>query len=271
VAVLEGLSKDGWTLYDNVLHFTPDSLYEQINGRAELYLSYDVVSLSYTTFDKTDDPAQSISLSVYDMGSPEMAFGIYSVERSPGEQKVDLGRAGYRSNADLYVWHGQYYIRAISTDTGEESRTTNLEWVSRIVESLPDTGEPVSGLEMLPRENLVADSVRYFKIDALGLDFMTQTFTAQYEGPEGRHTALVSETMSPDAAGDVVERFRGHAERYGKGTQVETIQGSEFVVSDMGGAYDVFSAREHLVCGVTAVDDRDRALTAAAEFCSALP
>ena len=41
---IERLSKNGWTLYDKVLSFTPDSLYEQINGRAELYLSYEVTA-----------------------------------------------------------------------------------------------------------------------------------------------------------------------------------------------------------------------------------
>jgi hypothetical protein len=270
VTVLEGLSKDGWTLYDRVLEFTPDSLYEQINGRAELYLSYDVVSLAHATFDNVDDPALSLSLSIYDMGSPQMAFGIYSVERSTGEELIDLGRAAYRSNADLYVWHGQYYIRAISTHTGDKSRSTNLEWVRRIVAALPDSREAVPGLESLPGDGLIPDSVRYFKIDAMGLDFMTDTFTAQYAGPAGPYAVFVSPAASPKAAVDVVERYGEHAERYGRGNRMERVGEADYVVCDMGGVFDVVSTKGHRVCGVTDVEDRDRALAAAVEFCQAL-
>jgi len=271
VSALEGLSKDEWVLYDRVLQFTPDSLYEQINGRAELYLSYDVVGLSYASFDNTSDPGLSISLSVYDMGSPLMAFGIYSVERSPEEEKVDLGREGYRSNADLYVRHGQYYIRAISTDTGEESRQTNLEWVRQIVASLPDTGETVRGLDTLPKENLIADSVRYFKVDAMGLDFMADTFTAQYTRDGGPITVFVSQGGSPDAAQTVMDQYREHADRYGKGTEIMTVDDTEFLVSDMGSVFDVIAVKGPMICGVTAVDDPERAIEEAAELWRSLP
>jgi hypothetical protein len=257
---LEGLSKDGWTLYDKVLEFTPESLYEQINGRAELYLSYDVLGLSYAAFDHASDPGLSISLSVYDMGSPQMAFGIYSVERSPGEEKVDLGREAYRSNADLYVWHGRYYIRAISTDTGELSRQTNLEWVRQVVASLPDTGKTVWGPGLLPGADLIADSLRYFKIDAMGLDFMTDTLTAQYTSDDGPIGVFVSRNASPDAARVVMDRYGEYADRYGTDTEIVTIDDTAYLVCDMGGAFDVIAIKDSMVCGVTAVDDRERAL-----------
>jgi hypothetical protein len=268
---IERLSKNGWTLYDKALSFTPDSLYEQINGRAELYLSYDVVSLTYASFDNTDDPGLSISLSVYDMGRSLMAYGIYSVERSPGEEKVNLGHEAYRSNADLYVRHGQYYIRAISTDTGDESRKTNLEWVRQIVASLPDTGGTIWGLETLPQENLIANSVRYFKVDAMGLNFMGDTFTAQYNREDGPITVLLSRAASLDAAQAVMDLYREYADRYGKGTEIMTANDTDFLVADMGGVFDVLSVKGHMVCGVTAADDRERALEEAVEICTSLP
>jgi hypothetical protein len=268
---IEKLSRDGWTLYDRVLSFTPDSLYEQINGRAELYLSYDVLSLTYASFDNTNDPGLSISLSVYDMGSPLMAFGIFSVERSQGEETVDLGREAYRSNADLYVWHGQYYIRAISTDTGEESRQANLEWVRQIVESLPDTGESFRGLDLLPAEGLVEDSVRYFKIDAMGLDFMGDTFTAQYIRDGGPIDVFVSRGDSPGAAQTMMDRYREYADRYGKGTEIMPVDGTDFLVADMGGIFDAIAVKGSMIVGVTAADDPERALNEAANLWSSSP
>jgi hypothetical protein len=270
-AALEALAQDDWALYDRILQFTPDSLYEQINGRAELYLSYDVVSLTYASFDHATDPSRSISLSVYDMGRPIDAFGIYSVERSPGHHTIDLGRAAYRSDANYSVWHGQYYITVVSTDSGEDSARIGLDWTRQLVASLPDTGEVVPGLDLLPETGLIADSVRYIKVDAMGLDFMRDTFTARYDLGDGPVTAFVSQRASPDEARSVVAQYREFAERYGRGTELTTVEEVDSLVCDMGGSTDVVAIKGSVVCGVTAAADRDQALRQTAEIWHSLP
>jgi len=45
------LTPKGWELYDKVMHFTPENLYEQINGRAEYYLAYDVKGVHLLSVD----------------------------------------------------------------------------------------------------------------------------------------------------------------------------------------------------------------------------
>jgi hypothetical protein len=270
-AALDALSRDGWALYDTVLRFTPDSLYEQINGRAELYLSYDVLSLTYAAFDHATDPGLSIGFSIYDMGNPLDAFGIYSVERSPGEDKIDLGREAYRSNANYYIWQGRYYITAVSTDPGEESGQVGLDWAQQLVASLPDSGETVPGVDLLPETDLITDSVRYFKVDAMGLDFMPNTFTAQYRGEGGPVTVFVSQAASPDAAHRVMNQYREFAERYGRGTDTTTFDDVDFLVCDMGESIDVVATKGNTTCGVTAAADRDQALRQAAEIWHSLP
>jgi len=271
VTAIAALADGEWELYDEVLRFTPESLYEQINGRAELYLSYNVIGLTHATFDNRKNDRLSISLSVYDMGSPLNAFGIYSVERLPGEAKIDLGRDAYRTNADYYIWQGRYYIRIISTDPGEESGRVGLEWARTLVASLPDSGGTLWGLELLPRENLVEDSVRYFLVDAMGLDFMHDTFTARYSSEGGPVTAFISRRASPDATTGVLDQYREFADRYGDSTDTQTIDGTDLLVCDMGESYDVVSTRGSVFCGVTAVVDRQNAIRQAAELWRSIP
>ena len=268
---IAALADDEWELYDEVLRFTPESLYEQINGRAELYLSYNVIRLTHASFDNRHDDRLSISVSVYDMGSPINAFGIFSVERFPGEPKVDLGRDAYRTNADYYIWHGQHYIRIISSDTGEESRRFGLDWARILVGALPASGGGVWGFDLLPRHNLVEDSVRYFVVDAMGLDFMHDTFTAQYSSDGGPVTAFISRSGLAEGTTHVMDQYREFADHYGDTTEIQTINGADFLVCDMGDSFDVVSTKGRLICGVTAVKDRAHAIQQAAAIWRSMP
>jgi hypothetical protein len=50
--LLARLAPEGWVIYDQVGQFKADNLYERLNGRAELYLAYDVISLTTATFEE---------------------------------------------------------------------------------------------------------------------------------------------------------------------------------------------------------------------------
>ena len=79
---LEGLTPEGFTKKSLVERYTEANLYEKINGRSELFHSYDVTGMTFVTFSKADDPAKFIDVFLYDMTTPLGAFGVYSVERS---------------------------------------------------------------------------------------------------------------------------------------------------------------------------------------------
>jgi hypothetical protein len=98
-----GIRPKGWQLLGEVKQFTPETLYEQINGRASFFLAYDLKRMTYVSFVYGDETAKLINLSIYDMGTPTSAFGVFSAERSPGESALDLGRAGYRSDANYFI------------------------------------------------------------------------------------------------------------------------------------------------------------------------
>ena len=77
---LEGLTPEGLTKKSLVERFTEANLYEKIDGRSELFQSYDVTGMTFVTFSKVDDPAKFIDVFLYDMTTPLGAFGVYSVK-----------------------------------------------------------------------------------------------------------------------------------------------------------------------------------------------
>ena len=53
--MVTSLTPKGWELYDNVLRFIPENLYEHINGRAEYYLSFNMITITFAGFRKSTD------------------------------------------------------------------------------------------------------------------------------------------------------------------------------------------------------------------------
>ena len=258
--LLVRLVPEGFAVYDQAGLFTADNLYERINGRAELYLAYDVINLTTATYEDKTDIARFIELSIFDMGNPTNAFGIFSVERYQGEPPLDIGRMSYLSDANAYVWKGRYYITIVTSDSTEEFQLISLDLARKVTASLIDTGEPVWGLSALPQDLLIPDSVQYFKVDAMGLDFMQNIYTAEYRKGETTIKAFLSRQASPDSALDLVERYAEYSQEYGQGYKRVKRDGVEFILCDMGGTFDVIFRKNRLVFGVTSVKDQDMAM-----------
>ena len=73
-----------------------------------MYLLYDFQLLLHGEFKAV---AADFTADVYDMGKPEDAFGVYSVERSPKYSYIPVGAEGYRSKGVLNFFQDRYYVK----------------------------------------------------------------------------------------------------------------------------------------------------------------
>ena len=261
-----GFTPQGWQILGGVKQYTPETLYEQINGRATFFLAYDMIRMTYVSFVAGDEVTRFMNLSIYDMGTPTNAFGVFSAERSPGESPLDLGRDGYRSKANYFIWQGRFYIRIISSEATDEFKRIGLDLARKVTGFLPDSGAVVWGLAALPLTDRIPQSVQYFKVDAMGMDFMRNTYMAAYRKDNTVVTAFLSRHGSQESARATVVRYTGFAEKYGRGIERLKVGEVELVSCDMGGSYDVVFQKGPLMGGVSAVEDRGLAIRAAIEI-----
>jgi hypothetical protein len=299
--MVESLTPKGWELYDTVMQFTQENLYQHINGRAEYYLAYDVIGMTFASFEKSIDEdfgekgdISFINLSIYDMGTPTNAFGVFSGERSLEVQRIKLGHDAYRIGANHYIFQGQYYIQIIAADDTDELRQVCMDLAAKVTDLLPDSGQgegfrvgksgdalsfgnPVSptlrrekgdiwGLTALPKANRVPQSVQYFLVDALGLDFMRNTYTAKYYRGKSIVSIFLSQQDSPESARTTMTKFKEHANLYGTGVDIISVDGIELVSCDMDGSYDVVFQKGRLVAGVTEVKNQELAVEVAIDL-----
>ena len=260
------LVPNGWEIFGKVKQFTAQNLYEQIDGRAEFFLAYDIIRMTFASFTNNTNEDQFIDLSIYDMGSSTNAFGVFSCERSPGETAVRLGRKGYRSDANFFIWKGHYYIRIIASENTDEIKKIVRDLARKVTDFLVDTGDSVWGLSALPREDRVPESERYVRVDAMGLDFMKETYMAHYRKGNATVTAFLSRWDTPKAAKEVVSRNKDYTRKYGEGIDRIEQGGVESAICDMGGNFDVIFQKGRLVGGVSSVDDRKLAMQVATDL-----
>ena len=269
--VVAGFTPNGWEIFDAIKQFTPESLYEQIDGRAEFFLAYDVIGMTFASFVNGYDVGQFIDLSIYDMGNATNAFGVFSVERSQGEPSLELGRASYRLDANYYIWKGRFYITIIASHATGEFQRLGMDLARKVTNYLPDSNESVWGLTVLPLKDRVSGSVQYFRVDAMGLDFMRNTFIAAYRKGDNTVTALLSQGDSVESAQATVAEYVEYAKEYGRGAKHLKVGDVELISCNMGETYDVIFQKGRLIGGVWSVVESGLAVQVATELYTQLP
>jgi hypothetical protein len=84
----------GWKPFGEMQTFSPDDLYEYIDGGADLYLTYDFEDLEVLEYQ--NEKEATVTVEVYRHKTPYDAFGVFSQERSPTLESVAVGAQGTR-------------------------------------------------------------------------------------------------------------------------------------------------------------------------------
>jgi len=205
-----------WIVVEGPSEYSPEGLWEYLNGGAPLYLGYGFSRLAHVRYQPSGEDLAGITLDVFDMGSELGAFGIYSSGRPPGAELRQWGAEGYRSGAVTAAWKGSYFVHAEADDdlpVLTEMLESLVEETCRCIEG---STSPPDILEPLPPEGLVARSERYIAEDLLGHSFLPGGLLATYE-IDGREAQLFfSELGSTDVAAEAMIKLRDHRTEWGK-------------------------------------------------------
>jgi hypothetical protein len=108
----------GWKQDEKPQVFSPRTLYEYIDGAADLYLTYEFQDLNVAEYKGGGKAA--VTVEVYRHGDSTQAFGIYSQERLANARFLDIGAQGYQEPNVLNFVAGPYYVKINGYSTGAE-------------------------------------------------------------------------------------------------------------------------------------------------------
>ncbi|MHB8764030.1 MAG: DUF6599 family protein [Deferrisomatales bacterium] len=90
---------------------TPDSLWEKINGEAELYRRFGLREAAFAYFEHPGDPARGLEVSAFALAEPLGAFGVWAGFRPAAARVEPLGNGGFRDDYQAALWHGAVFVR----------------------------------------------------------------------------------------------------------------------------------------------------------------
>ena len=242
----EPASFEGWQIAEGPTPYTPDTLWEFLDGGAPRYLAYGLVRMVSVRYQLGDDPLSSVAVEVYEMGSELAAFGIYSSIRPPDSSVRSWGAEGYRSGSVAAAWKGAIFVHTAADDERPELIEMMEALVSRVSAAVVTEVSRPSVLDPLPPEHLVPHSERYVASDLFGHAALPGGVLATYEIDGQRGDLFFSELENESTADAAVEAFRSEKERW---AQISSAAGG-FRFADPGGGSGTVLQSGRFVIGV---------------------
>jgi hypothetical protein len=195
----------GWKASGDVQVYVPETLYEYIDGAADLYLACHFEELKVAEYGR--EGKASVTVEVYRHRTTEDAFGIYSQERLPGAAPVAIGAQGYGDENALNFLTGHYYVKIAGYGIGEDGREILQSFARAVAWALGEGGTLPPLLAAFPAAGKVTDSERYISRNFLGYSFLSGAFTADYGFAGGSFKLFFIRTADRSAAGEILVRY----------------------------------------------------------------
>jgi hypothetical protein len=193
--------------------FYAANLYEYIDGGADAYHLYDFVALIHQEYKAQK---AEITVDIYDMGDPQNAFGIYSVERSPNYDFLPIGAEGYASDYALNFLQDRYYVK-LSAFSQEGKADAVLEAFAREISAQIKTGKTLPDLfAFFPAENRIVRSEKFLLKSAMGHEFLAPACQASYNFQGRESILMLAQAASPEQAAERIARLKSYFQESGK-------------------------------------------------------
>ena len=208
----------GWRWDGKETKYNSRTLFDYMDGAAELYLAYGFQNLTVHRFEKSNQPAVTVEL--YEMASSEDAYGVFSFERQ--DEAIGIGQGSEFGGGLLRFWKGKYFVSIYADGEGVEVESAILKMGRASANSIPATGLEPKLVGFIPGKDLglVDKSVRYLKShvllnqrffiahqNILNLNRKTGAVLAQYIRDKQKTQLLLIRYPNLKEAGDAYQSF----------------------------------------------------------------
>jgi len=193
--------------------YTAENLYEYINGAAEAFIAYDFEQLAHQVYMVG---GTEVTVDIYDMGTLENAFGIYSRERRRGNDFLSIGTEGYQAGDILNFTQDCYYVKLAAFAESGDASSLLLSFSESISGQLPPSSGLPETFSLLPTAGLVPHSQIYIKQSPLGHNFLSPGYMADYRLGNGDITVLLSPSAAANEVSSKLKRLREHLAKGGE-------------------------------------------------------
>ena len=214
----QGLPKQlsGWSAEPKDHIYDGKTIFRYINGAAEVYKAYNMkqcLSRRYVI-----DGGPDIVLDIFDMTTPEDAFGVFTHDTDG--KPIKIGQTGRIRPGWLSFWKHRFFVSIYTEEETEAAEKAVLALGRRVASLIQKEGSKPTIVSRLPNGGLQADDIRYlhhpiilnyhfYIADENILNLTDQTDAALAPYHKDKEAALLLLVVYPDknAAAESLNRF----------------------------------------------------------------
>ena len=191
-----------WEASGKDMVYDRKTLFDYMDGGAEVYLAFDFREAFVRKF-KGPSSQDEIALDIYDMGSSEEAYGVFSCDRQDPE--AGIGQQSEYGLGLLRFQQGRYFVSITASGDEQRAEKAILELGKTVATRLGPAGPLPDLLKRLPEPGLKINRTSYFhrvinlnnrffvaSENILNLDRQTECAFAEYTaGPDESSDFLI--------------------------------------------------------------------------------
>ncbi len=197
---------DTWSSTEKPESYFPENLFEYINGAAEIYLAYEFKELVVSQQQK-DQSEKNVAVEIYDMGNETNAFGIYSAERYPDNEFIEMGIQGYIEEGTLNFLVDRYYVKLLCFECEDQSAEVLKAFSRKIVERVGKKGDFPLLLQAFPSNGLQLNSESFVLRNFMGYSFLHHGYSAKYKRNDMEFDCFIAEGKDVSDAEEMLEKY----------------------------------------------------------------
>jgi hypothetical protein len=137
--------------------FDEKTIFSYIDGAAEVYKAYNLRQCLSRRYTLSGGP--SIILDIFDMGSSEDAFGVFTHDLDG--TRVDIGQDARWRPGWLSIWKDRFFISIYAEEDSPAAEQAVKGLGRKVAELITGSGAKPKILSQLPPEGLQVDRIRY--------------------------------------------------------------------------------------------------------------
>ena len=209
-----------WTLIQGPQTYNKKTLFEHINGQAELFLKYGFQKSVFAIYQSKKSRENQIEIDIYDMGNVLQAFGVFSRFRNE-DRPGGFGLDSYLDDHSAFFYKGKFFVMVYATESNPDLMS---QFSKLIALKISDPSPPPKEISYFPRNGLKPGSIQYFSEGLLGHQFLKRGFQGSYmEGEKEFHLFLAIFKDSQEAM-NALKFYKDDLSKKGKVSSESLIQ-----------------------------------------------
>ncbi len=227
--------------------YTPDDLWDYINGAAGGYLSQEFIDLHMAEY---TSGKLSLKAEIYQHSDPVHAFGIYTQERYSGYDFNNIGAEGYTTGSSLNFVNDNFYVK-IYSDSEEQKVLEKIRELAVLISDRINSHPALpEALQVFPAENKIPYSDAFISGSFLGHDFLKAVFLVKYQDKQEKYSLFFIEQESREASLQMLMEYLNFTKQ-----EINIQENQPYTINDQynGNVHVILDGKK--IFGVTGTDD----------------